>query len=234
MMTPSLSPLEIRILGSLIEKQMTTPDYYPMTLNGLTNACNQKTARNPVTQYEESDVHEGLESLREKKFALRVDTAGSRTAKFRHQMEAVGDFEKPHLAVLCILLLRGPQTLGEIRTRSERLYLFRDLAAVDTVMQELIRWEDPNPMAVELPKEPGRKEKRYSHLLGDAPQTQTASQSAVSPIEQEPVSATTENTPAPESDFAEQLKAVKEENRSLREAVDSLRAEFEIFKKQFD
>ena len=215
-----LSALEIRILGSLIEKKMATPDYYPMTLNSLTQACNQKTARDPVTDYEPEQINAGLDTLRDKGWVLRVDTAGSRTAKFRHQAEAIAEFHAPHLAVLCLLFLRGPQTLGEIRTRSERLHLFPDLTAVEDTMLELIQWTEPCAFAVELPRQPGQKEKRYSHLLADStPQTPLPTS--------QPIIATTEiATTVPPGNLDEAILELRAESESLREELQALKQEF--------
>jgi len=228
-MFETLSALEIRVLGCLIEKQFTTPDYYPMTLNSLVNACNQKTAREPVTEYSEAAVLQGLDALRKKKWVLRVDSAGARVAKFRHQVGAVVDLDKPQLAVFCLLLLRGPQTLGEIRARSERLYLFPDIQSVEASMHSLIRLEDPGPLVKELPREPGRKEKRYVQV--------------VCPTEADAVHANdnearSSSTPPLSRTFDKEaialLHALKAESETLRNELNVLKVEFAELKSQFE
>lgn len=228
-MFESLTALEIRILGSLIEKQHTTPDYYPMTLNGLVNACNQKTARYPVVEYEQDDIVQGLDALRAKKWALRVDAAGARVAKYRHQVEAVVELNPPQLAILCLLLLRGPQTLGEIRTRSERLYMFPDIQAVEEQMGTLMQLEEPGALAIELPREPGRKESRYSHRLGQPQEDATAGLAPVSTHTPVP------NVTSPlDNEAVAILEALKGESENLRQEIEQLKIEFAAFKKQFD
>lgn len=229
-MLEKLTTLEIRILGSLIEKQHTTPDYYPMTLNGLVNACNQKTARYPVTEYEQDEVAQGLDTLREKKWVLRVDCAGARVAKYRHQVEAVVELEKPQLAILCLLLLRGPQTLGEIRTRCERLYMFPDIRSVDETMCTLIHFQEPCSLATELPREPGRKESRFTHLLGLETQTNaSADQDNTS------ISTTPSKTARPlDSQATALLEELKSDSLALRKEMEILKNEFAELKKRFD
>lgn len=158
-----LNETEVRILGCLIEKEMTTPEYYPLSLNSLTNACNQKTNRNPVISCDQSVVEQNLESLQNRGLAIKTHTAGSRVTKYLHTVLDKFDLSKQELAVLCELMLRGPQTLGEIRTHAERMSPYENLEQVEETLQSLIDY-DP-PLAVKLPRETGRKECRHTHLF---------------------------------------------------------------------
>ena len=159
-----LSPVEARVLGSLIEKDITTPDYYPLTLNALTNACNQSSNRDPVVAYAEHDVVRGIDQLREKKLAFMFQGADSRVAKFGHRIAETFELPRPETAVLCVLLLRGPQTPGELRGRTARMHEFASLEEVEGALRELIT-RTPVALVVKLPRQPGMKEQRYAHLL---------------------------------------------------------------------
>ncbi len=159
-----LDSVEARVLGSLIEKELTTPDYYPLTLNALTNACNQKSNRNPVMGLDEKTVVRALDSLREKRFAWQVKTAGSRVSKYEHNIKSTAAFSPHEIGILCVLLLRGPQTVGELRSRTARLHNFNDLSEVETTLQRLTDREE-GPFVVRLPRQTGRKEPRYAHLF---------------------------------------------------------------------
>src|SRR2546423_10571636 len=159
-----LNEVEARVLGALIEKQVTTPEYYPLTLNALTHACNQISNRDPVVSYDEQTVARALESLRDKKLARVVSTADGRVPKHRHVLNEVVELRAAELAVLCVLLLRGAQTVGELRGRTERLYSFSDLSYVEATLQALAERTD-HPLVVKLPRQPGQKEARYAHLL---------------------------------------------------------------------
>lgn len=174
---PVLDDIECRVLGCLMEKQKTTPAYYPLTINSLTLACNQKSSRDPVVEYSEKMVDSALHLLRGKNLARIVTTAGSHVAKHRHLLEDFINLTIGEYAVLCVLLLRGPQTLGQLRTRSERIYKFPDLHEVQEVLDELANGY-PNPWVTLLPREPGRKDRRYAHLLGDQQSDETADESA--------------------------------------------------------
>ena len=158
-----LSEAEIRVLGSLIEKEITTPDYYPLSLNSLTAACNQSSNRHPVVHYDESTVGEALDSLREKKLVHLIARGESRVIKYRHVLYEAMNWGRPEIAVMCILMLRGPQTVGEIRTRSNRLYDFTSLEQVENTLNALIAASPP--LAARLSRQPGQKEVRYAHLL---------------------------------------------------------------------
>ena len=161
-----LNSIEARVLGSLMEKAKTTPEHYPLTLNALVNACNQKTSREPVTDFDEDEVSTALDSLREKHLAMRVDLAGSRTAKFRENAATTWELKKEEYALLTALLLRGPQTPGQLRQRTERLYPFAELPQVTDWLQRMQdRDEEPLKLAQPLGRMPGGKEIRYTHTL---------------------------------------------------------------------
>ena len=161
---PVLNPAELRVLGSLIEKSKTTPDYYPMTLNALTAACNQKTSRHPVTDFDEETVVLALNSLKAQSLIATAIGGGSRTVKYKHNFTTVHEIEPAELALLCLLMLRGPQTPGELNTNSARLYEFKSLEEVHSVLNKLMNAE--TPYVKELEKRPGQKEARFAHLLG--------------------------------------------------------------------
>ncbi len=165
-MDMTLNEYEVRVLGCLIEKELTTPEYYPLTLNSLTNACNQKSNRDPVMVLSEEDVVRSLESLRFKQLAL-LSADGGRVPKYRHLLAEKFGLMPAEQAVICELLVRGPQTVGELRTRGERMHPFGGLEAVEEVLEELIRRE--KPLLVLMPRQPGRKEGRYAQLFSGMP-----------------------------------------------------------------
>ncbi|HEY3769503.1 MAG TPA: YceH family protein [Candidatus Angelobacter sp.] len=158
-----LNPAEARVLGALVEKDITTPDYYPMSLNALVNACNQKNNREPVTNFDEETVRLALRNLSEKNLAGLARGADGRVAKYEHHMQEVFNFTRRETAIICVLLLRGPQTPGELRGRGERMHPFEDLDEVLSGLQQLMRREPP--LAKALGRRPGTKEIRYAHLL---------------------------------------------------------------------
>jgi hypothetical protein len=158
-----LNEIEVRVLGSLIEKDITTPDYYPLSLNALVNACNQKNNRDPVMAFDENSVRDALSSLQEKRLAGPAGGADSRVTKYEHRLQEVFNFDRREIAVLCVLLLRGPQTPGELRGRAERMYRFETLDDVQSTLQRLI--ERQPPLVAVLSRQPGTKESRYTHLL---------------------------------------------------------------------
>ena len=158
-----MSDTEVRVLGALIEKEITTPDYYPLSLNALAAACNQSSNRNPVVHFDEDTVAEAAERLREKNLVHRVDRGESRVIKYRHVVYETMSLGRPAIAVMCVLMLRGPQTVGEIRTRSNRLYDFSSLEEVDMTLESLGSGQPP--LVVRLPKQAGQKEVRYAHVL---------------------------------------------------------------------
>ncbi len=158
-----LTEIEVRVLGSLIEKDITTPDYYPLSLNALVNACNQKNNRDPIMNLDEDSVRQALSSLQEKRLAGPAGGADSRVTKYEHRLQEVFNFDRREIAPLCVLLLRGPQTPGELRGRTERMYPFEALDDLQSTLQRLMD-RDP-PLAQVLPRQPGTKESRYMHLF---------------------------------------------------------------------
>jgi uncharacterized protein YceH (UPF0502 family) len=158
-----LTPAEIRVLGCLLEKQRTTPDLYPLTLNALRAACNQSTNRDPVVAYDESTIRDAVTRLHRRRWARLSSGAGSRTSKYRHLLDESLTSAPDELALLCVLMLRGPQTPGELKGRTERLHPFADLAAVHDTLTTLIERE----LVDQLPRRPGQKEERYAHRLND-------------------------------------------------------------------
>ena len=162
-----LSEIEIRVLGSLIEKDITTPDYYPLSLNALGNACNQKNNREPVMTLDENSLRDALSSLQDKRLAGPASGADSRVPKYEHRLQEVFNLDRREIAVLCVLLLRGPQTPGELRGRSDRMYRFEALEDVQSALQKLM--DRQPPLVRILPRQPGTKESRYQHLLGGEP-----------------------------------------------------------------
>ncbi|MCX6354650.1 MAG: YceH family protein [Candidatus Aureabacteria bacterium] len=159
-----ITPVEARVLGSLIEKEITTPEYYPLSLNALTNACNQKSNRDPVMDIDEESVVISLDRLRQRKLVHETHIPGSRVPRYGHRVREVFDFSPHEIGVICVLLLRGPQTLGEIRGRTERLCQFKDLPEVEATITRLMGRED-GPFVAKLPRQLGYKECRYAHLF---------------------------------------------------------------------
>jgi uncharacterized protein YceH (UPF0502 family) len=214
----NLHPVELRVLGALIEKEITTPEYYPLSLNALVNACNQKSNRDPAVSYDEDDVAQALESLRARGLALRITGAGSRVPKHAHRLSEQLNPDRRETAILCELMLRGPQTVGELRTHTERMHSFDDTGEVEAVLQRLMERE-PEPLVARLPRRPGEKEVRFAHLLSGAPpvtQTETAEAHAA---------------PPPRADRVGQLEA---EVARLREELESLQGQFAQFRRQFE
>ena len=173
----NLTPVEVRVLGALIEKDLTTPEYYPLSLNALTNACNQKSSRDPVVAYDDGTVEDAIESLREKGFSRVVTGAGSRVSKYGHRLseDPTLNLGRRELPLLCVLMLRGFQTLGELRGRTERMYEFSDTEEVERVLQSMDQW------VTKLPHLPGTKEARYAHLMSGPVEIDVASGVAVGP-----------------------------------------------------
>ncbi|MFZ5797216.1 MAG: YceH family protein [Thermodesulfobacteriota bacterium] len=211
-----LNAVEARVLGCLLEKEMATPEYYPLSLNGLLNACNQKSNREPVVNYDEHAVAQALESLKEKRLVWRTDAA--RVPKYGQEADRKFSLEKRELAVLCLLLLRGPQTVGELRGRSERLYGFADLEEVGVTLEGLTEMG----LIRKLPRQPGRKESRYAHLLAGEPENV------------EPAAAAPEAAVLQVRAENERLAALEQEVDALRSELAELRSAFLEFKSQFD
>lgn len=175
----NLNATEVRVLGTLIEKSKTTPEYYPMTINALTVACNQKTSRNPVTAYSEQEVAQAISSLKGKSLIATAVGGGSRTVKYKHNIGTVYDLSDADIAVICLLMLRGAQTPGELNTNSSRIYEFRDLAEVLHVLSTL---SDSDPAFVkEQVRRPGQKENRFIQLLGETAEVELEEPSEGSP-----------------------------------------------------
>jgi uncharacterized protein len=158
-----LSPVEARVLGSLVEKEITTPEYYPLSLNALANACNQKNNREPVTNLDEDQIRQALHGLEDDGLAGPARGTDSRVTKYEHRMQEVFNFTRGEIAMVCVLLLRGPQTPGELRGRTERMHRFEELSDVQSTLQRLMQREPP--LVKVLPRQPGTKEARYAHLL---------------------------------------------------------------------
>jgi uncharacterized protein len=228
-MALQVSEIEVRVLGALVEKEITTPEYYPLSLNALRNACNQKSNREPVMTLDEQAVRQALRSLSDQAL-VRSASEDSRVAKFEHRLNELYNFHRHEIAVLCVLLLRGPQTPGELRTRSERLYPFEDLEAVHAALNLLMRREPP--IVKILPRQPGTKESRYMHLLsGDA----APALSSTTTHDAAADSAEVVGLPARTLGSAdgERLKEVEAEVSELRREMETLRQQFANFQKQF-
>ncbi len=214
-----LGDVETRVLGALIEKELTTPEYYPLSLNSLVNACNQKSNRDPVMNLDENAVSQALRSLNKEGLAGPADAIDNRVAKFGHRLQEAFNFDRREIAVLCELLLRGPQTPGELRSRAERMHHFDDLGQVQSTLQRLAQREPP--VVKVLQRQPGTKEARYAQLLsGDVPP----------------------ETPRaiPEAEIAhgnaggERVARLEDEVAALRKQVSDLQQQFAAFRKQFE
>lgn len=215
-----LDPVQVRVIGCLIEKEMTTPEYYPLSLNALTSACNQKSNREPVMALGEEDVVRALDALRFKQFVV-ISADGGRVPKYRHLLSEKLQLVPPELAVLCELLVRGPQTVGELRSRCERMHPFGDAAEIEGILGELIEREQP--LMARLARQPGRKEPRYAHLLGGLPEP--AGDEAVPAPEPARLRVQAEN---------DRVARLESEVAGLREEVADLRSLLEEFRRQFE
>ncbi len=214
-----LTEPEVRVLGSLIEKDITTPEYYPLSLNALVNACNQKTNRDPVMQLGEDAVRDALEGLQQQRLAGPARGADSRVTKYEQRLQEVFNFTRAETAILCVLLLRGPQTPGELRGRAERMHRFETLEDVQSALQKLMQREPP--LAKVLPRQPGTKESRWVHLLaGDV----------VVPELPAPPSAAVERDPGD----AARIARLEEEVAALRREVGEVKDQLERFRRQFE
>ena len=217
-----LNPVEVRVLGALIEKEITTPEYYPLTLNSLTTACNQKSNRDPVVSLEEKAVVRALESLRDKGLARQVSGVDMRVPKHYHLFDEKMGLTRPHVAALCVLMLRGPQTVGEIRGRSGRLYEFAGLEEVERVLVELAERTE-GALVVQLARQPGRKESRYAHVLMGEPEEEDAQTEG--PVDAAALEVRAEN---------ERIAALEEQVKALRDELADVRSAFAQFKEQFE
>ena len=212
-----LNPAEARVLGSLVEKDITTPDYYPLSLNALINACNQKNNREPVTNFDEETVRLALRNLSDKRLAGPAGGADGRVTKYEHRLQEVFNFTRPETAILCVLLLRGPQTPGELRGRGERMHRFEDLDEVLSGLQQLMRREPP--LAKALGRRPGTKEIRYAHLLsGDVEAWEPPSETASSGV----------------TDENERVAHLEAQVATLQSEVAELKQQMAEFRKHFE
>lgn len=219
-----LTEEEARVLGAMVEKSLTTPEYYPLSLNALRNACNQKSSREPVVDYDEAAVARALEGLRDKHLVWFVDSADSRVQKYRHRFAEALDLSEEAVAVLTVLLLRGPQTPGEIRGRTERLHAFATGEGVEAALQALAGREEA-ALVARLPRQPGRKEHRWMHTLCGVPEV-PAEEGAV-PARRSPAFDQVRSD-------RERLAALEAEVAALRKEIQDLREEMTQFRLQFE
>jgi hypothetical protein len=214
-----LNEVETRVLGSLVEKDVTTPDYYPLSLNALVNACNQKNNRDPVMTLDEEGVQEALATLQEKRLAGPTSSADSRVTKYEHRLQEAFNFTRGETAILCVLLLRGSQTPGELRGRTERMHRFEDLTEVQSTLQRLMQ-RDP-PLVRVLPRQPGNKEARYKHLLAGDVEDVADVPRAPTPVRGH-------------SADADRIARLQDEVDNLQKEVTDLKQQFASFRKQFE
>jgi uncharacterized protein len=219
-----LHPAEVRVLGSLLEKDITTPEYYPLTVNALVNACNQKSNRDPMVNYTDEVVIRALESLRAKGLATIVTGGSNRVPKHAHRLSDRLNLGRRELALLCELMLRGPQTTGELRGRAARMYEFSDLEEVESCLRGLME-RDPDPLVTRLPHLPGTKETRFAHLLGGEPDL-----AALAPAPSSRVERDIDRPIAGDGDVAE----LRAEVAGLRSEVHELKLQLEQFRRQFE
>ena len=214
-----LNDVEARVLGSLIEKEITTPDYYPLSLNALVNACNQKNNREPVMNLDEQSVRDALAGLQNQRLAGPARGADSRVSKYEHRIQEVFNFTRGETAILCVLLLRGPQTPGELRGRTERMFRFEHLDDVQSTLQRLS--ERDQALVRMLPRQPGTKESRYAHLLAGEAESWTA------PVEDRAVA-------QPGSSEYGRLGSLEAEVAELKREIGDIKQQFAAFRKQFE
>ena len=207
-----LHPVEIRVLGALLEKETTTPEYYPLSLNALVNACNQKSNRDPVVQFDEALVEEALQSLRDKGLLLTKSGAGSRVVKYGHRISEKLNLGRRELAILCELMLRGPQTLGELRSRCERMHRFDDVSEIESVI------EKQTDLITKLDRRPGEKESRYAHLLSGPPAAEAEASAGM------PATITR----------SDRIDALEAELGEIRTELEDLKRQMAEFKRQFE
>jgi uncharacterized protein YceH (UPF0502 family) len=215
-----LSDVETRVLGSLVEKELTTPEYYPLSLNALVNACNQKSNRDPVMNLDDEAVREALRSLDKKGLAGAADNMVSRVSKFEHRLQEAYNFTRHEIAILSELLLRGPQTPGELRSRADRMHKFDDLGIVQSTLQRLMKREPP--LVKILPRQPGTKEARYTHLLGGDVEV-------LPPDSAAGVAGTSSGTSS-----GERLAGLEDRVENLQAEIADLKQQFAAFRKQFE
>jgi len=214
-----LNETETRIIASLVEKQLTTPEYYPLTLNALVNACNQKSNREPVVSYDDKTVTDVLERLRDRNLVYVFYGASSRVPKYKHMLPSIYELEPAEVAVMCVMMLRGPQTLGELRTRTERLFQFEGLGEIQEALDGLIRRSDP--LVVKIDRQPGQKEARFAQLLNG----EFDVQAFAAAVATHRVSGSVDN---------QRVEKLEEEVANLRTEIESIKQKFEEFKNQFE
>jgi uncharacterized protein YceH (UPF0502 family) len=213
-----LHPTEVRVLACLIEKEIATPEYYPLTLNALMLACNQKSNRDPVVSLDEETVAQALESLRSKKLAVERTGGGGRVPKYLHRFTEVFNVGRREIALMCELMLRGPQTPGELRSRGERLHSFTGVEEVETCLDGLMQFE-AQPLVARLPRQPGTKESRYAHLLAGEPAAQE-------------IKAVPER--AAQTGSTDRIAALEGEIAEVRDRLDRLEQQFRDFRSSFE
>jgi uncharacterized protein YceH (UPF0502 family) len=216
-MSEKLTEIEVRVLGSLVEKQLTTPEYYPLTMNALTAACNQKSNRDPIVSYGETEILAAVDSLREKNLVYLYYGSTSRAVKYKHMIPSVYEIEPPEVAIMAVLMLRGPQTLGEIRERTGRLFDFSGIGEVNEKLDGLMTRDEP--LVVKLERQPGQKEARYAHLLSGAVTAASFPQREKS---------------AGSESGDDRVATLQVEVAELRNELNAFRELFDEFRKQFD
>ena len=225
-MNIALNETECRVLGALVEKEITTPEYYPLSLNALVNACNQKSNREPVMNLDEAAVRQALHSLDGQSLVRSVSASDSRVTKYEHRLQEAFNFYRHEVAILCVLMLRGPQTPGELRTRTERMHPFDDLSAVQSSISHLMKREPP--LAKVLPRQPGTKESRYAHLLsGDVeifePKSEVVAGASASSGDAERIAL-----------LEKEVAVLRHNLADFEKEIADLRQQFAQFKKQFE
>jgi uncharacterized protein YceH (UPF0502 family) len=221
----TLTSIEARVLGALIEKEITTPEYYPLSLNALTNACNQKSNRDPVMHLEESEIRKALNHLEYQSLVRSVSSTDSRVSKFEHRLQEAFNFYRPEVAIVCELLLRGPQTPGELRVRASRMHAFEDLESVHSALNRLEKREPP--LVTMLPRRPGTKEVRYAHLLSDTPPATLAAPAHVPAAREGDAGVASPS-------YTQRIESLVAEMAELRKQIADLQSQFAAFRKQFE
>jgi len=219
-MAGKLSETEVRVLGCLVEKQLTTPEYYPITLNALVTACNQKSNRDPVVSYDEATVMQALDTLRERNLVYVFHGSTSRVVKYKHMLPSVYELDPAATAAITVLMLRGPQTIGEIRGRTDRLYDFESLVQVQEMLDALTRRNEP--LVVKLERQAGQKDARYAHLLSGEVDIETV---AVAPAR---------DRSAGDRHLSERVEKLEQDVERLSGEIESLSTTLQEFRKQFE
>ncbi|KMQ49779.1 Protein of unknown function YceH [Chitinispirillum alkaliphilum] len=222
-MLPKLSATEARVIGSLIEKEMTTPEYYPLTLNALVNACNQKSNREPVMNLTEKQVQDAIEELKEKRLAWQMNLAGSRVPKYEHNLRSLFPLDEKEMAIIAVLMLRGEQTSGELRTRAERMASFSSTDEVEQTIKALNDREE-GPFVAQIPRRAGQKENRFVELFSVASEPDQSDENLTEKQSSEPQ----------QLSLSERVAQLEGEVDSLRSELGELKILFSDFRKQFE